>query len=861
MLHGRVLTIEKRMGGWRTRQRSNYVSAWLGCALCASLNTPAFSQSPDTTIQSYGDIVVTAQLREQRLRDVPLPVSAYDGETLRALGAVELVDAARFIPGFVAQNQSPNNPGFGIRGVTSDSGASFDTPRVSVFQDGISISRSRGSYVELFDLERLEVIKGPQTTLYGRQALTGAVNLVQNKARPGLTEARVELGIGNDDARFSEAVVNFPIGSAFAVRLAGRLRRRDGYVANLRGGDAFGSTDTKALRAAIHAETDALHVDVIANYQDDHPTGTPFRSIAYAASDPATGHVLAGPSRFGGAALTVPATSLGSDGLGVDRWIGGVSALLHWSPGAAWAFDAAIGYRRFSSLEVLDVDGIALPMLTASDDVRGSSFSQDLRLRYDAGGPIALMLGASWSRETGRQDSRFQFDERVVLGRLAGALNAGLVGKPLQDPGALAAFGDPAFTTALVAATARSRGVVLSQPLAGAIASNLKPNHFEQSINFNRANAVDIYGEMLLKLAPSFDVTFGMRYTSEQTKTSFESSVLNGRSVLGGYLAALGQSPAVRQMLLSALAVPNAALIPFSARYPLPLFGISAQPTAGNGSRFHEIHGDDGLTWRLVMHHDLGPNTSANISYSRGRRPDTLAVRPPIVPGGTPDFTVQPAEIVDNFEFGMKLRSPDHGLAIDTSAFVYDYRNFQTLELQGVRLVVSNAGQARAYGFETQIRWSPVRNLALFAAYAFNHARFRTGAREGNSFRLAPDHSGSAGLTWSLPVRARTLRVSANVTWQSRVYFDDDNDRSALQAFPNRLIADVRQDETQSAYALTNVRVAYELAEGIEVQAFVSNLFNKHYFKDAGNTGDALGMPTFIPGEPRLYGISVRATL
>jgi iron complex outermembrane receptor protein len=80
------------------------------------------------------------------------------------------------------QNQSPNNAGFVMRGITSDSGESTAEPRVSVFQDGISISKSRGSYVELFDIERVEVAKGPQSTLYGRGALIGAVNMIQNKA-------------------------------------------------------------------------------------------------------------------------------------------------------------------------------------------------------------------------------------------------------------------------------------------------------------------------------------------------------------------------------------------------------------------------------------------------------------------------------------------------------------------------------------------------------------------------------------------------------------------------------------------------------------------------------------------------------
>ncbi len=112
------------------------------------------SQPPITVVSAdeinlQGDdseIVVTAQLREQRISEVPMAITAYSGEFLNELGLNDFEDVSRFVPGFEVQNQSPNNPGFVMRGVTSDSGESFVEPRVSVFQDGVSISKSRGSF-------------------------------------------------------------------------------------------------------------------------------------------------------------------------------------------------------------------------------------------------------------------------------------------------------------------------------------------------------------------------------------------------------------------------------------------------------------------------------------------------------------------------------------------------------------------------------------------------------------------------------------------------------------------------------------------------------------------------------------------
>src|SRR5690606_940568 len=170
----------------------------------------AQSVSPGEATTAVDDIVVTAQLRAQDPIEVPFALTAYSGDVLENLGAQEFDQLSAFVPGFLGQNQSPNNPGFVMRGITSDSGAATTEPRVSVFQDGVSISKSRGSYVELFDIERVEIAKGPQSTLYGRGALIGAVNIIQNKAKPGMIEAAAGVSYGNFNSWMGEAMVNAP---------------------------------------------------------------------------------------------------------------------------------------------------------------------------------------------------------------------------------------------------------------------------------------------------------------------------------------------------------------------------------------------------------------------------------------------------------------------------------------------------------------------------------------------------------------------------------------------------------------------------------------------------------------------------
>jgi iron complex outermembrane receptor protein len=128
-------------------------------------------------------IIVTAQKREQLNKDVPIAITSYGGKFIEHLGISDYDAFSDYVPGLQIQIQSVNNPGIVIRGITSDSGDSRVEPRVSIFQDGVSISKSRGSVVELFDIERVEVLKGPQGTLFGRGAQIGAMHIIQNKAK------------------------------------------------------------------------------------------------------------------------------------------------------------------------------------------------------------------------------------------------------------------------------------------------------------------------------------------------------------------------------------------------------------------------------------------------------------------------------------------------------------------------------------------------------------------------------------------------------------------------------------------------------------------------------------------------------
>lgn len=826
-------------------------------ASCA-VSTPALAQvSPDSgapAIDTPGEIVVTAQLREQDPQDVPIAVTAITDEQFKRLGIVEFEQVARFVPGLFVQNQSPNNPGFVVRGITSDSGTAYNEPRVSVYQDGVSIAKSRGSYVELFDVERLEVAKGPQSTLYGRGALIGAINIVQNKADPDRTSAFARGSYGNYNSYLGEGMVNLATGTGGAVRVAGRIRERDGFIDNLLGGRDFASARTWAVRGSVHQEVGPLTVDLIGNYQKDTPAGTPFKSIAYRPTDPVTGAVIGDAGRNSGAALAPAAGFEGGRPLGLRREVGGFTAIGTWDFSPALRLTSITAYREFDALEVFDADGISLPALTAAEDAHSNQASQEWRLTYD-GGPVTAFVGGSYFFEDGYQRTPAQFDERVLLARLTNQLAGPIPGRPTTDPAPYALFGNTAFTGALLQGVAAASGVALPAAQATAIAGNLRSNYLETSTNFARTEAFDLFGDITVRIGDRLEIGGGIRYTRDSKDSGFTSAVIGGRSVLGGVIAALGLPAAQRAQVLGGLALPGAGT---SLAIPLPIFGLGAQPTAGNGQLQVADFDNGGFSWRGVARYEVSDAASLYASYARGRRPQVLAVGAPSTPFGAARFSVLPSETVDSFEGGVKTALMNRRLFLDASGFYYKYNNFQTTEQQGTTFVTTNAGEAESYGAELQGRWLPTEDIQVFATYAYNHSRFQSGIREGNRFRLSPDHAASFGAIVGVPLGADAGRITLtpSVTYQSRVYFDDDNDLPALQQPPRALIADNLQDETQAGYALVNARIGYEAPGGWQIEAFIENAFDKKYINDAGNTGDGLGLPTFIAGNPRFYGVA-----
>ena len=413
----------------------------------------------DARIVDGQAIMVTAQKREQQVHEVPIAISAYSGEFLDQYNVRDVSDIGNLVPGLVVQEQSPNNPGFVIRGITSDSGEATVEPRVSVFQDGVSISKSRGSIVQPFDLERVEVLRGPQGTLFGRGAQIGAVHFIQNKAS-SKHESGYSVGLGNHGSHLATAHANVPFSDSFAGRVAVYREQRDGYVENLSGGDLNGK-DTFAVRGSLRwnlRQTDT--VDLIVNWQKDTPPGTAFRSGTI-------------PTRSGSLDVLDGKADLNrGEQLGLDRSVRGVSLLGNFSLGSSWSLSSITGWRDFDSHEEFDGDGAQVFVAEFAELAEGEQLSQEFRFNYDGGGRFTGFTGLSYFSEEGSQTVPLRTNERS------------LVTMPILGLGIPTLLPDGSPNT-----------LVTMLPIAPGVVLPLKPFHEEDYANFGKTQAWEVFAD------------------------------------------------------------------------------------------------------------------------------------------------------------------------------------------------------------------------------------------------------------------------------------------------------------------------------------------------------------------------------
>lgn len=751
---------------------------------------------------SLNRVVVTAQKREQQIMDVPTSISAYSGEFIQKYGLYRMEDLGRYVSGVQIQVQSVNTPSMAIRGITQDDTSSNTPPRVSVYQDGVDISRATGSTVALFDLDRVEVLKGPQGTLFGRGAESGALSLVSHKAEDK-TSGGFTSEFGNYGSRMLTGFFNTPISSNVDVRLAAYDARHDGYIRNTEGGSLNGE-DTKALRLSLHFRLgEHSSYDVLANYQRDSPPGTAFRSKLP--------NVNGSTNLWGAASLS----RIGYDGnqLGIRRKIYSLTGLGSFRLNDDWTLSTITGLRRFNSVEQFDADGSQLDILNFSTNSTSSQASQEVRFNFDNGGRFTGFFGADVFYENGHQGAQLQTNEQQLLTDvipIARQLQPGLVGMLFgpSNPSVLNGQFQP-------------NTPYTSIPLLGI---PLNTDEREAYANYGSTRSYELFGDGTWHVSDFFDLTVGARVSREMITSGYQVFNATDRhaATIGPALAQFGTG-------LNGMTGPNNLFA--------PTYGKLVNRTTATSA-----------VGRIIGSFHLDEQTNAYVSVSRGRRPPALQFN--VNANGSYTPVRLPAESLMNYELGVKGEAEQGRFAYDLAAFYYQYNNFQSNVYQQGRYVAVNSGRANAPGFEASLQQALTSHLSAFLNYSYLHARFadkdNAGNRQeyaGNHLRLAPDHSAAFGLNLALPISGSArFYVRPSYTWRSKVWFEDNNHPSY----------------TQGAYGLVNLRMGVSFAhDHWDVGLFGANLNGKKYLIDAGNTGEQFNLATYIPGSPRTYGVSI----
>ena len=789
---------------------------------------------------ALGEVIVTTQKKKQSSLEIPVAVSAVTGSVMEKLNLHQLDDVAQFTPGVQIQLQSPNNPGYVIRGVTSDDGEAYSQPRVSVFMDGVSTSRSRASAVELFDLERMEVAKGPQGTLFGRGAEIGGISIIRHKPVDNLS-GELSMNYGSYNQRQVTGFINTPIiKGKLANRFAFDYDARDGFIKNEAGGRLNGKNALAFRNSTQWWANDDTSIGLVLDYQHDDYPGTSFHSInpMYGSSDPnSTANLEAGKQ------------------LGIKRNVGGALLNIDHNINQRWSFNSITGFRAFNSNERFDADGTYLPLLLCQEKEKGTQFSQEFRFNYDDKNRFSGFVGASYFYENSSQDVNAKanlqylypvFIQKSVKASLSSKIDgvkqllsqnlpdaykpmvdaalAQLMNKwfpenpAVDDNGKLVPqtttpdiYGD--LKTALGAvgmnldqllASMGDNGRTIQATLQGISAKPLDTAYTEQGKNYGTNQAVELYADGTLKLTKNLNFTLGVRGTYENQETGYSSST-----------------------------VPS-------------MFGaVLYHPTEGGNKVTAK---DSYWSWvgRAALNYMIGRN-NIYASLSRGRRPGVLYFN-----NDPKDFETLKPEIIYSYEAGVKGSLLQGRLNYDFCAYYYDWYNYQTSVFNATtsKYEYDDAGRAHSFGIEASISYSPCRYLNLFGNWSYIEGKFNDKDDNGNAqrfagnrFRLTPKNSFAAGFDLNIPTgKNGSIYFRPTYSWKSKVFFEESNE----------------PDLTQDAFGLLNFTAGYRMKPGkvyYEIGAFGKNILDEKYVVDAGNSGRQIGFPTYVGGTRSVIGV------
>lgn len=778
--------------------------AQVGTDVATTTSAAAEERSPQA---ETGDIIVTAQKREQRLQDVPIVVSVLNQQQLEAAGVRDVKDLQTITPGLnVTSSTSPAQTSIRIRGV----GTVGDNPglesSVGTIVDGVYRARSGVAFGDLGEMERVEVLKGPQSTLFGKNMSAGVINVVT--AAPSFNPSAEFVGsYGNYNAwTVSGAATGGLIGDTVAGRIFALKRERDGFW-NVRTG-AGPRTSTEAdnennwtVRAQLLIRpTDTIDVRLIGDWSERDEdccvnapsiTGPTGAFIDALASD-------AGTLRNGDPFDRDTYANRPTDFRIRDR---GVSAQVDWELSDSFNLTSITAYRFYRSNSGVDVDYSSADLWYRESDGNSNQFkvfSQEARLSYSSDW-LNSILGVFYADERliSRQNTFFGSDYERYFGLL---LSSG--------------------------ANANTVSALTGLP----VGTNFVANTGQRDYHRHRASSFAVFTDNTFTLAEGLDLTLGIRYTDEVKRaTSHYTNTSPG----------------------------NACAAAIARRLPAAALAAICSPTADvafNDATISQRRPENRWAGSAKLQYRISPEVMAYGAYANGFKSGGFNLdRARLSPGVLNPDTSFATEKVESYELGTKTTLFNRRLLANLAGFYQTYKDFQLNTYTGVSFVVTSIPKVTSKGVDLDLLFNTgIQGLTLNAGATYADTKFgdfppplpNLTRLSGNRLPYAAKWNVTGGFTSKQPITSDlNLLASASLKWSSRY-----NTGSNLDPL-----------KVQEPFAVLNTRVGIEPEnEAWSLEVWAQNLTNSEYYQVIVDQPLQSGTYGAFLGQPRLYGVTGR---
>jgi outer membrane receptor protein involved in Fe transport len=831
--------------------------------VAASLVMPVVAQEPEAYIE---EIVVTSTKRQSTLQEIPVAVSVVQSEDLKQSQVLDIKDLQSLVPSLrVTQLQSSGNTNFLIRGFGNGANNAGIEPSVGVFIDGVYRSRTASALADLPNLERIEVLRGPQSTLFGKNASAGVISVVTAKPDLDETTGSASVTVGEYSQFIVKADVNGPLSDTVGFSLSGSVNQRDGYYDNLAGGDALGELNRYGLRGQLYfLPSDSLEVRVIADYDDFDEACC---GVANLLNGPTGGIIQA----IGG--NLVPNSPFAYEGYydftPVNEFkTSGASVQFDYDFNDAVKLTSITAFRKLDRFDNVDVDFTSAALLdpeTANrTETEIDTITQELRLSGSTD-RMGWMVGG------------FFFDEDVEQ-------TTGILYGPAFRP-----YGD----ILLVTGTGGIPGVDPS-PLDG----------LEDALGFPRGTfygagqgliefstmdnqAISFFAQFDFDLGDRATLTLGANYTEDEKDVVFDSTATDVFSALdfvqigtaqifAGLEALDPGNPAnlpTAQFLATVPCPPppgvpicNSLLAlqdPFQFLPPNVDFPNSVEPGTSK---------DDDTTWTVRFAFDLTDDVNIYASAATGFKASSWNLSRDSRPFPEDQAAIEAAGLnVPNlvyktrfarpeestvYEIGMKARWDT--VALNLAIFDQEIKNFQENIFTGTGFTLQNAGKQSTEGIEVDLRWAPTESFEASFAATFMDPLYDSfeEAESVDPVTFAPiteDISGQqpAGIhEVSLTASGVYNFTLGNALGFVRAEYIYEDEIRVIQNTPESIAS--REVST------INASLGLSWDNGFEAMLWGRNITNDEYLLSAFPGVAQPGTFSGYPNQPRTVGLTVR---